>query len=683
MALAVLSIDLEARLAKFEQGLDKAARLAEKNADRQRAAWARVGASVTGVAAALAGAFAGVGLTALVRGQVDALDALNDSADATGASIENLSALEDIGKRVGTQFDTITSILVKFNGVLADAKPGSAQAEALKAIGLSAAELRKLDPAEALRVTAVALAGFADDGDKARLVQQLFGKSVREAAPFLKDLAEQGQLNAKATAEQAAEAEKFNKQLAGFQANASEAGRRLTTELLPALNKVFEAYQRFGVLDGFVFPALGMDKGSELREQAEQINAAAKRTGDSIDRMAEALARDPGNSLLEGRLEKARARLADLGRQAATVSEQLKAYASGVLGDGAGADYSNEGRNAPRPGVKAPTGNTPTPPKAAQISEASQALARYVEQQQRELLAGVELTEQQKALNLLRDLGSTGQIPQVRALVLGLAAQTDELKRQEDIEKGIAAYLQQQAAARQQIDAALDTFSGRTADALKRAQTDRLEQRLAAGEQFSPQELERIVKGIAGIGEASEQTFAKMDEFAQQAARNIQDSLGQSIKSVLKGDFDSIGELWANLLIDMASQAAAARIGKELFGEFLSGGSLGGLLGGIAGFIGFPGFADGGDHIGGWRIVGERGPELEYTGPSRIFDAPTTRQLLRPQQSQAGGRTVKVSFAPVINVDSRSDRAAVMADMQQALAASNRELLALIKDRMR
>jgi hypothetical protein len=33
------------------------------------------------------------------------------------------------------------------------------------------------------------------------------------------------------------------------------------------------------------------------------------------------------------------------------------------------------------------------------------------------------------------------------------------------------------------------------------------------------------------------------------------------------------------------------------------------------------GFASGGYHSGGWRVVGEGGPELEYTGPSRIFNS--------------------------------------------------------------
>lgn len=43
----------------------------------------------------------------------------------------------------------------------------------------------------------------------------------------------------------------------------------------------------------------------------------------------------------------------------------------------------------------------------------------------------------------------------------------------------------------------------------------------------------------------------------------------------------------------------------------------GGLLGKL--FDGVPGFANGGNHSGGLRVVGENGPELEYTPPSRII----------------------------------------------------------------
>jgi hypothetical protein len=41
------------------------------------------------------------------------------------------------------------------------------------------------------------------------------------------------------------------------------------------------------------------------------------------------------------------------------------------------------------------------------------------------------------------------------------------------------------------------------------------------------------------------------------------------------------------------------------------------------------GFANGGYHTGGIRLVGERGPELEVTGPARIFNAQQTADMLR------------------------------------------------------
>lgn len=50
--------------------------------------------------------------------------------------------------------------------------------------------------------------------------------------------------------------------------------------------------------------------------------------------------------------------------------------------------------------------------------------------------------------------------------------------------------------------------------------------------------------------------------------------------------------------------------------------------------VGVPQFLGGGDHFGGARIVGENGPELEVTGPSRIFNAEQTASMLR-----SGGAT--------------------------------------------
>lgn len=99
--------------------------------------------------------------------------------------------------------------------------------------------------------------------------------------------------------------------------------------------------------------------------------------------------------------------------------------------------------------------------------------------------------------------------------------------------------------------------------------------------------------------------------------------------------------------------------GFDVFGNALaqglngmaSGGGQGGLMGffgtlatGIAGSLGIPGFAGGGYHAGGLRIVGENGPELEYTGPSTIVPADMTRRIM------AGGTPANASVAPVIQL---------------------------------
>ncbi|MBD8540941.1 DUF4214 domain-containing protein [Oxalobacteraceae sp. CFBP 8761] len=56
-----------------------------------------------------------------------------------------------------------------------------------------------------------------------------------------------------------------------------------------------------------------------------------------------------------------------------------------------------------------------------------------------------------------------------------------------------------------------------------------------------------------------------------------------------------------------------------------------------------PGYAAGGDHGGGWRIVGENGPELEATGAARIFNASQTRDLMSRFSSPVDNSAALVS----------------------------------------
>lgn len=574
MALATLSIDLEAKLAKLEEGMNRAAQVTAQNARKIQASFDNLNATAKSVGSTIGTALAAYLSIDYVRGIVKGIDALNDLKDATGASIENISALEDVAARTGTSFESVGATLVKFNKVLTDAKPGSEISNTLKSIGLDTEKLKQIDPAEALRQTAVALSGYADEGGKARFVQEAFGKSVKEAAPFLNDLATQGALVAKVTSEQAAEAEKFNQQLDSLAKNSKDSARSLISDLLPALNEILKSYIAFGGLKGTAAAVFGFDDLSIAAKKANELAAAVKLSSDRIDRMQEEFSRS-GDGFLKTRIDKARERLAGLTAQALDASNALKTLAN--TKDPLPDDFSNEGRNAAKPKLKVVAETEKA--KKQETDDATRALAQFVDQLDKQLEKEQELTETQKALNALQAAGKVGEIPQVRELVLNLAKKKEALDAELEITKGIAEFEKERAQNQREQDNTIDAASGRSLDQKKRELGERLDQRIKAGEVFSPEELDRIVKGIAGISTQVKETSTDIEEFTKSAAADIEGTLGSSIQSALRGDFDSIGALWKNMLINMAAQALQAQLGKALLGDAAKTGTLGGLSG--------------------------------------------------------------------------------------------------------
>lgn len=70
-----------------------------------------------------------------------------------------------------------------------------------------------------------------------------------------------------------------------------------------------------------------------------------------------------------------------------------------------------------------------------------------------------------------------------------------------------------------------------------------------------------------------------------------------------------------------------------------------------------PAFASGGDHAGGLRIVGENGPELEATGPSRIFNAGQTAAMM----NGGGGSSAMLAELQALRAEAATLRAEVQA----------------------
>lgn len=668
--LATLSINLEARLAELQEGFDKAARVADKNAAVIEARYNKLASAAVAVGTAFAGAFAADRMVQFFRSTLDGLDALNDLADATGASIENISALEDAAARTGTSLDTVSAALVKFNAELAGANAGSQTADILKRIGLSAEELRRVDPAEALLRVAVGLAQFAEDGDKARAVQELFGKSVREVAPLLKDLAEAGKLNATVTAEQAAAADAFNKQLAAFNKNMVDLARDGVGPLLEGFNQLFDAVEGRGV-GGF------RDLGDAIRVPIQALSVFAANVqftlrgiGTELGGIAAqgaALAR--GDFAAFAGIGESMRTDAALARQEFDLLEQRLMSIGQVYQR---ADYSNEGRNYRRR-----FGALPQPPKPA--AKSNDFVGPVLDPVTEAALKRLEATDTARIARLNDELA--------RLIVIG--GDTEAGKQGEAlraVREELAKLDPEQvkaAANRERLNKLLaDTPAGRLTVALEDIAL--LNAELEKNPEIIEQWADAVRAVTARIPKDTGDALDELSDITKNFQRNVQDVLGDNIASALRGDFDSIEDAWKTMLLNMAAQAAAADIARRLFGED----GRGGWAAQLAGFFGFAkggafsqgqpitAFADGGVltrptffGMGGGRmgVAGEAG----YEGVLPLRRGPNGR--LGVEAYGGGGVTV------VNNVAAGMTRGEVVAAIQLGMDATKADLVSTLR----
>lgn len=661
MALATLSIDIVAQLSKMQEGMDKAGRIAERNAAQIEASFSKLRGTASAIGGALAGAFAGVSVVAFVKANVDALDALNDLKDATGASIENLSALEDIARRNGGTLDDVSGILVKFNGALKEADGKNGVSQALQAIGLNAAELKRMDPAEALRQTAVALAGFADDGSKARIVQELFGKSIREAGPYLKDLAEAGGLNATVTAKQAEEAERFNKQLFAFQTNLSNAARGIVSEMLPALSKFGQALAALPQ-----FRALNLAGTASTQALAELETAVSK-----LEQLQEALDKSPGgNRAYEQRIKELKAEIPALQKAAEKANESLKALTGPV-----GHRPLNEGGGkiiVPKLGDLGGKPILPKPIKTQAIVYDQPEMPESL----KDALKLIQSTDVEKVRELKAQLTELITLKEAGQGGPGLETAMQTLQDQ------ILAFTPAQQAANEEVARFNALLAATPTSQTEAAQADMLllAKAFEAGQISVEQFTEAVQTRLGTLPQDVAPAVEQISEFTKQFAHNVQDAIGDTVLSTLKGDFDNIGQLWADMLLKMSAQAIAADIGNALFGPSAGGGGAGFFAKlfanakGNAFMGGYPvqAFASGGV-VGSPTLFGMAGGNLGLmgeAGPEAIMPLKRGRNGKLGVAASGGVAAIHVGQGQVINVGQGVSRAEVYGAVRQANAAT-------------
>jgi hypothetical protein len=687
MSLATLSIDLEARLAGLQQGMDKAAQIAQRNAERIEASFTSMRESAAALGTVLAGAFAGFSLTTIVKSAIDAADHLNDLSKATGVAVETLGGIGFAATQAGTDLDGVAASLGKLNIAIAKADGGDKQLAGLFAdMGVSVRDAEgKLRTADKVLVDLSAkFATYEEGPKKAALANELFGKSYQSILPLLADGGQALQENigyyqrfAGVTTETALAADQFNDTLGKLSLITGAFGRKLTADLLPTLQAVADlmltAKENGGLLqsvsiglaESFKYVSIvGVGLASLLESIGLKLGAMA----------AQAVALAKGD--LNGFHVISDAVSADIARSRALATK----FAQDVLRDtsiAVNAGNSLRGTDAAAVQKEAPSVGAASGGKGSRAAKDKPGTAGLLVDRQ-EAFRAAELAIQQTVEEAYR----TGKLRDVeKERADALKDLTDEQKRLNDILS--ATPTGRLEAAAEQAAFIVDQFN--------RGNITNVEQYAEA--------LNAVTANLDKVKPALDD----MSTFANQAARNIQDALGNTLQATLSGNFENIGQMWKDLLIRMASEAAAAQIGKELFGNFGSGGGIGGSVGDLLKWLptllasaqgnafagGVHAFASGGilgpngglltrptifpmANGGALGIGGEAGTEA-------VMPLKRGRDGKLGVAAQGGGRSVALTYAPTINIDARTDQAQVAQLVAAGVQQGQRQMLAHLK----
>lgn len=195
----------------------------------------------------------GVGLGAMAKNAIDAADNMNDLAQKTGVSVEQLSKFQQAANASGTSIENVGGAMIKLNRNLATGDDKAA--EALTALGLSATDasgkLKSTD--QVMLEVADRFAKTEDGAKKSAAAQALFGKSGADMIPLLNGGRKAVEsLSATMTTDFAKSADALNDDLAKIQAKlltfAVTIGEKLMPHLKALSNELIYVANRFAAL---------------------------------------------------------------------------------------------------------------------------------------------------------------------------------------------------------------------------------------------------------------------------------------------------------------------------------------------------------------------------------------------------------------------------------------------------
>ena len=248
-ALGSLVVKLSLEYAEYTQGLDKSSQAAlmhAKNVQRnfdsaEKSAKQYFSRIATGAVAAVA-AYAGINAAIdRLSNSINTLAKLDDMAQKTGSSVENLSRIQKTVAAFGGDFGAVDNAIAKLAKGMGTIDSDTNKANnALKALGISsrdtAGNLR--DPSQVMIEIARNLQNYADGAGKTALATDLFGKSGAEVLPVLNDMADNISRFSGVSTEAAQQASLLKDQMGLMSGHVDSLYTSMALNLMPALTDI-------------------------------------------------------------------------------------------------------------------------------------------------------------------------------------------------------------------------------------------------------------------------------------------------------------------------------------------------------------------------------------------------------------------------------------------------------------
>lgn len=568
-SLGSLFVTLGVDAAKFESDLGRAGRSAKKEAEKLKQEAIEIGKAAGVMVAAQ-----GIAFAALVRNSINSADQMGKVSQAVGISTEALSQLNYAAEMNGVQ--NLDQNLSKLSKTAASAAKGVGEpADAFKALGVSVknadGSLKSSD--RLLTDVADSFSKHADGAEKSAIAQAIFGESGAKMIPFLNQgrdgiaalREEADRFGLTITGDTAAAADQFNSNIDRIGAATRGAANQVAKGLLPVLTDLSDQFVEF---------ATDQDTARAASTAIDVTLRGLLVTGIALKTMFEGVGKALGAAmattdvLVDGPADLLPPKMI---YNIATRTDQIKAIWSGAITDIQG-----------------------------DITDGIEAAVNAWEAGQMDIgKAAAAAAQEAKG-------ATTASLPALR-LVGGTDVDTKaaeaQRKRMKEQADALARSLRApEEVLRDQI-ALYDTYYNEqlwTAEQRTRAMA-------AANEDY--------YKSFEGIDDAAESTFGAMALYADQASRNMQDSMADFFRSNMR-DIDNLMNRFLQMLQDIAAQAAASRLLSAL--GTAAAGSDSNFIQQAGAFLFGGGKAGGGPVSAGTSyMVGDRGePELFTPGVS-------------------------------------------------------------------